>query len=162
MTQATDEYWMQQALAQARLASVAGEVPVGAVLVQTAEQRLLAAAHNAPVAGHDPTAHAEVQVLRAAAAAVGNYRLPGTTLYVSIEPCMMCVGALMHARVERLVFGAREPKSGAVISQDQLTERNWLNHRVAITEGVLAAEAQALMQTFFAQRRAQKRRASSA
>lgn len=162
MTQATDEYWMQQALAQARLASVTGEVPVGAVLVQTAEQRLLAAAHNAPVAGHDPTAHAEVQVLRAAAAAVGNYRLPGTTLYVSIEPCMMCVGALMHARVERLVFGAREPKSGAVISQDQLTERNWLNHRIVITEGVLAAEAQALMQTFFAQRRAQQRRASSA
>lgn len=161
MTQATDEYWMQQALAQARLAEAMGEVPVGAVLVHSAEQRLLAAAHNAPVTGHDPTAHAEVQVLRMAAAELANYRLPGTTLYVTIEPCLMCVGALLHARVARLVFGAREPKAGAVVSQDQLTERSWLNHRIAVTEGVMATDAQQLMQTFFAQRRAQKRQSSS-
>ena len=150
---------MQQALDQAQLAMAAGEVPVGAVLVNTATQVLVAAAHNAPIQAQDPTAHAEVQVLRLAAARLTNYRLPGTTLYVTLEPCMMCIGALIHARVERLVFATREPKAGAVVSQDQLSERPWLNHRLSVTGGVMAAEAQALLQTFFAERRASQRSA---
>ena len=155
--QPQDALWMQQALDQAQLAMATGEVPVGAVLVNTATQALVAAAHNAPIQAQDPTAHAEVQVLRLAAARLTNYRLPGTTLYVTLEPCMMCIGALIHARVERLVFATREPKAGAVVSQDQLSERPWLNHRLAVTGGVMAAEAQALLQTFFAERRAQRR-----
>jgi len=148
---ADDEYWMRQALAQAEAGGRAGEVPVGAVLVKDGE--LLAAAFNRPIAAHDPTAHAEIGALRAAATRLGNYRLPGTTLYVTIEPCAMCAGALVHARVARLVYGAREPRAGAVHSHLQLLQQAHLNHCVAVTAGVLEADCGALISGFFAARR---------
>ncbi len=146
-----DERWMAMALEQARAAAVVNEVPVGAVLVQGGE--LLAAGYNQPIIGCDPTAHAEIVALRSAAQRCGNYRLPGTTLYVTIEPCAMCIGAMMHARVERLVFGAPEPRAGAVISALRLLEAEHFNHRIAYSSGVLADECAALMQDFFRARR---------
>lgn len=148
---AEHEFWMRQALEQARLAAACEEVPVGAVLV--AGGKLLAAAHNQPIKGHDPTAHAEIMALRQASQIRQNYRLPGSTLYVTIEPCTMCVGALVHARVEMLVFGAREPRSGAVVSQLKLLDDACLNHRVAYVEGILAESCGELMQNFFRARR---------
>lgn len=148
---AIDAHWMQLALEQAQLAAAAGEVPVGAVLVRDGEQ--LAAGYNRPISGCDPTAHAEIVALRSAAQAVNNYRLPGTTLYVTIEPCAMCVGAIIHARVARLVYGAPEPRAGAVVSSAQLLDATHFNHRVAYQGGVLGEEAAALMQRFFRERR---------
>ena len=145
------ERWMALALKQAEAAAVAGEVPVGAVLV--AEGAVLAEAHNRPISAQDPTAHAEILVLRAAARIRQNYRLPGTTLYVTIEPCTMCVGALLHARVEQLVFGAREPRSGAVVSHQNLLDSLDLNHKVHYQEGILAKECGKIMQAFFQTRR---------
>jgi len=145
------EFWMRQALEQARLAAACEEVPVGAVLV--ADNKLLAAAHNQPIRGQDPTAHAEILALRQASQIRQNYRLPGTTLYVTIEPCTMCVGALVHARVELLVFGAREPRSGAVVSQQKLLKDACLNHKVDFVEGILAHSCGELMQSFFRARR---------
>ena len=142
-----DVHWMEYALIEARRAEALGEVPVGAVLV--AGDRIVGAGHNAPVTNRDPTAHAEVAALRAAARACGNYRLPGSTLYVTVEPCTMCVGALVHARVARLVFGAREPKAGA---SDLLGHPRY-NHRVTVMEGVLAEECGALLSGFFRARR---------
>ncbi len=148
---ASDEHWMQQALALAARAGEAGEVPVGAVLV--ADDSLLAGGWNQPIAGHDPTAHAEVMCLRAAGQVLGNYRLTGTTLYVTLEPCLMCVGAIVHARVARLVFGAFDPKSGAVSSLCHGFELPGLNHRVAASGGVLAEPCGALLREFFSNRR---------
>ncbi len=143
---------MRAALEQAARAAAQGEVPVGAVLID-ADGELLAAGHNQPIGAHDPTAHAEIVALRAAAQKLGNYRLPGTTLYVTIEPCTMCVGALVHARVARLVYGAAEPRTGALESAQRLFETGEYNHRPQIESGVLAAECRALLVEFFAARR---------
>ena len=151
-----DSAWMQQALAQARIAAENDEVPVGAVLVDAAGD-LVAAGHNQPIGACDPSAHAEIMVLRAAAQKLGNYRLTGTTLYVTLEPCVMCVGALVHARVERVVYGAAEPKTGAIESAQRLFESGEFNHRPEIVSGVLADECASLMTEFFAGKRATKK-----
>ena len=142
---------MGSALIEARKATEAGEVPVGAVL--TRDHRVLANSGNAQIELHDPTAHAEIRVLRDAAVREGNYRLPGTTLYVSLEPCTMCCGALIHARVQTLIFGTREPRSGAVISAAQTLDNPLLNHRVQWREGLEETEAAALLRAFFKARR---------
>lgn len=145
------ERWMRLALAQAQLAAAAGEVPVGAVLVR--DGVLVAAGYNQPVGACDPTAHAEIVTLRKAAQAAGNYRLPGSVLYVTIEPCTMCLGAVIHARVDTLVFAAREPRAGVVVSRQRLEEQQFYNHQPEVVEGVLATDSAALMQAFFAGRR---------
>ena len=147
----TDTDWMQAALTLANRAAAAGEVPVGAVLVQ--DDNLLAEGWNQPIASHDPTAHAEVMALRAAGQSLGNYRFAGTTLYVTLEPCLMCVGAIVHARVSRLVYGAFDPKSGAVRTCLQGFEAPGLNHRVVSTGGVLAADCGEILKAFFRKRR---------
>ncbi len=144
--------WMRRALELARQAAEQGEAPVGAVIVDD-NGRLLAEAHNAPVGMGDPTAHAEIVALRAAAKALGNYRLAGTTMYVTLEPCVMCAGALVHARVKRLVFGARDLRFGGVRSKFRLADSELLNHRVEVEEGLMAAEATALLEDFFRARR---------
>jgi tRNA(adenine34) deaminase len=146
-----DAYYMGEALAQAREGLAAGEVPVGAVLV--GEGEILARAHNRPIGLNDPTAHAEVLALRQGAACRRNYRLPGMTLYVTIEPCLMCLGAILQARVARLVFGAPDPKGGACVSLYRLPEDPRLNHRVEVTGGVREAECRDLLQQFFRERR---------
>jgi tRNA(adenine34) deaminase len=146
-----DEHGMGLALAEARLAARAGEVPVGAVVVL--DGAVIGRGHNRPIAGRDPTAHAEIVALRAAAAAAGNYRLPGATVYATIEPCPMCCGALLQARVARLVYGADDPRAGAVRSLFRLLEDPRLNHAVAVVAGVRAAECGALLREFFAARR---------
>jgi len=151
-----DADWMRQALAQARIAAEFEEVPVGAVLVD-AQGELVAVGHNQPISAQDPSAHAEIVTLRAAAQKLGNYRLPDTTLYVTLEPCTMCVGALVHARVGRLVYGATEPKTGAIESAHQLFETGKFNHHPEIEGGVLADESAALLTRFFEKRRAAKR-----
>lgn len=147
----TDSEWMEQALALARQAADAGEVPVGAVLVRDGE--LLGSGWNAPLTTTDPSAHAEIRALRAAAAHVGNYRLPGSTLYVTIEPCTMCFGAMVHARVARLVYGAVEPRAGVCESRLRLPEATFYNHHIEVCAGVRAEEAAALLRVFFAARR---------
>ncbi len=154
-----DQAWMHLALGQARLAASAGEVPVGALVVRNGQ--VLGAGHNSPVAEHDPTAHAEVAALRAAAAAVGNYRLEGCTLYVTLEPCTMCVGAMLHARLARVVFGAADAKSGAAGSVWDLFADRRLNHQTRVEGGVLAAECGALLQQFFHVKREEHRMTSS-
>lgn len=146
---------MDLALAQARKAAAAGEVPVGAVVVSDSGE-ILAAAHNSPIALHDPTAHAEILALRQAAAKAGNYRLPGATLYVTIEPCLMCVGAMIQARIKRLVFGAPDTKAGACVSLYRLPEDQRLNHRLEVTGGVRETECRELLQEFFQTRRGSK------
>jgi tRNA(adenine34) deaminase len=143
---------MLEALALAQRAYDAGEVPVGAVLVDAAGA-VLSAAANAPIATHDPTAHAEIVALRGAGRALGNYRLPGCTLYVTLEPCPMCVGALVHARIARIVFAAADPNTGACGSAFDLAGSGKLNHRIAVTGGVLAEQSAALLRAFFAERR---------
>lgn len=145
------EPWMRLALEEAARAAAAGEVPVGAVLVR--DGTLLGAGHNRPITSHDPTAHAEVAALRSAAENVGNYRLPGTILYVTIEPCTMCVGALMHARVAHVVYGAPEPRAGALVSAAQLSQAGYFNHRLTFEGGVLEAECAAALTRFFRARR---------
>ena len=147
----TDEIYMRAALAQARRAEAAGEVPVGAVLVL--DGRILAEGFNCPIGSADPTAHAEIVVLRTAAAAMKNYRLTGADLYVTVEPCLMCVGALVHARVRRVVFGAREPKTGALVSTVEALAIPALNHRFEVVEGVLETGSRGLLQQFFRARR---------
>lgn len=142
---------MRAALEQARLGLAAGEVPIGAVAV--AGGQIVARAFNQPIGAIDPTAHAEMLVLRQAAAAVGNYRLTGITLYVTVEPCLMCVGALVHARVQEVVYGAAEPKTGALVSTLRALETPGLNHRFAVTAGVLEAECRDAIQQFFRDRR---------
>ena len=148
----SDFDYLGEALAAAREGLAAGEVPVGAVVVGE-EGKILARAFNQPIALHDPTAHAEVLALRQAAARVGNYRLPGVSLYVSMEPCLMCVGALIAARVRRLVFGAADPKAGACVSLYRLPEDGRLNHRIEVVGGVREAECRELLQEFFRARR---------
>jgi len=147
----SDEAWLRYALTLAKRAADAGEVPVGAVVIK--DGAVLGEGWNRPISGHDPSAHAEIVALRAAGASAGNYRLPDTTLYVTLEPCMMCAGALVHARVARVVFGAFDPKSGAVGSVWNALEAPGLNHRVQWRGGVLAADCAALLQGFFAARR---------
>ncbi len=147
----TDEDWMRRALELARHAEEHGEVPVGAVLVKEGE--LLGEGWNQPISANDPTAHAEVVALRAAAARVGNYRLPGTTLYVTLEPCLMCVGAIIHARVQRLVYGAHDPKTGAVDGAFEMLRSPKHNHRVEVQGGVLEQASAELLQAFFRARR---------
>jgi len=149
------EHWMREALKMADEAEQLDEVPVGAVLVGA--EGVLARGFNKPIATHDPTAHAEINVLREAGAKLGNYRLSGTTLYVTVEPCTMCAGALIHARVAEVVFGAREPKGGALVSRSSSGGGgilDGLNHRLKVTEGVLAAECAARLSRFFDARRA--------
>lgn len=143
--------WMQKALAQARCAGKQGEVPVGAVVV--CEGELIASGFNQPIERHDPTAHAEVVALRRAAAHLGNYRLTGCTLYVTLEPCLMCCGAMSHARIEQVVFGAADPKTGVVSSVDQVFNRPGVLHRIPWVGGVLADECGALLKDFFKARR---------
>jgi len=147
---------MRQALEQARLAAEMDEVPVGAVLVDEAGE-FVAAGHNQPISSNDPSAHAEIVTLRAAAQKLSNYRLPGCTLYVTLEPCTMCVGALVHARVKRLVYGATEPKSGAIESAQRLFETGRYNHQPEIEGGLLAAECSQLLSGFFEARRAARK-----
>ena len=146
-----DGEMMRLALDEARQAASKGEVPVGAVLV--IDGRVIASGHNQQIAMSDPSAHAEIVVLRAAACRLENYRLPGSTLYVTLEPCAMCAGALVHARVGRLVYGASEPRAGAIRSQMGLLDAPFLNHRVTVTEGVGAEESADLLRSFFAARR---------
>lgn len=148
---ATDEHWMRQALALATRGAELGEVPVGALVVRDGE--VIGEGWNQPISGHDPTAHAEVVAMRDAAARLGNYRLTGATLYVTIEPCTMCFGALMHARIARLVYGATEPRAGTCVSQLRLPEQTFYNHRVVVTGGVLADDSAALLRGFFARKR---------
>jgi tRNA(Arg) A34 adenosine deaminase TadA len=145
------ETFMRAALEQARRGLAAGEVPVGAVLV--VGDAVVASAFNQPITATDPTAHAEVLVLREAARLLGNYRLTDATVYVTVEPCLMCVGALVHARVRELVYGATEPKAGAVVSAVRALEHPNLNHRFAVTGGVLEDECRAIIQEFFRQKR---------
>ena len=147
----SDDHFMRQALAEAAKAQAAGEVPIGAVLVR--DGSIVAGGFNHPIGGVDPTAHAEMAVLRQAASALGNYRLTGTTLYVTLEPCLMCVGALVHARVARVVFGAREPKTGALGSTIDALAIPGLNHRFDVTPGVLEDDCRAIVQAFFKMRR---------
>lgn len=142
---------MRQALALARQAGARGEVPVGAVVVVDGE--CVGRGRNRPISAVDPTAHAEMEALRMAARSVGNYRLPGSVLYVTVEPCAMCAGAMVHARVAHLVYGAPEPKSGAVASTGRLFESPGVNHRVEVTAGVLANECAQLLIDFFGARR---------
>jgi len=147
----TDNECMHLAIAQARAAAVRGEVPIGAIIVL--EDRIVAAAGNRTIGDCDPTAHAEIVALRAAAVTVGNYRLNGAALYVTLEPCAMCAGALVQARIARLIYGADDPKGGAVRTCMQVLDVGALNHRVAVTSGVLAEESVELLQSFFAARR---------
>ena len=147
-----DTAFMHLALEQARLAEAAGEVPVGAVLV--VEGALVARGFNCPITAVDPTAHAEIVTLREAARALGNYRLTGSTLYVTVEPCLMCVGALVHARVGRVVYGATEPRTGALGSTVDALANPFLNHRFEVVGGVCEHDSRALIQQFFQQRRA--------
>src|SRR5688572_26370514 len=147
-----DDKWMMRAIDAAKIAGSSGEVPVGACLVG-ADGKLLATASNRTITDSDPTAHAEILVLRRAAALLGNYRLTGTTVYTTIEPCVMCAGALVNARVKRLVFGAHDERFGAVETLFRLCDNDVLNHRIEIVSGVLADECRALMQDFFRARR---------
>lgn len=146
-----DERFMRLALEQARLAGIAGEVPVGCVIVN--DGQVIASGHNQPILRQDPTAHAEIEALRAAGQALGNYRLGGCTLYVTLEPCAMCTGAMVHARIARLVYGAVDPKAGAAGSVFELARSPALNHRMEVSGGVLAGESRDLLQGFFRERR---------
>ncbi|HSB56065.1 MAG TPA: tRNA adenosine(34) deaminase TadA [Gemmatimonadales bacterium] len=148
---ADDTRFMDMALDEADRAAAAGEVPVGAVIVL--DGRVIARGHNAPIAQRDPTAHAEITALRAAARELGNYRLPGVTLYSTVEPCAMCCGAVVHARVARLVYGAADPKAGAAGSLYNFAADPRLNHTTEVVGGVRAAECAALLTDFFARRR---------
>jgi tRNA(Arg) A34 adenosine deaminase TadA len=147
----THDDYMREALALADESAAEGEVPVGAVVVVHGE--IAGRGRNRPIASHDPSAHAEIAALRAAGHRLGNYRLTGATLYVTVEPCLMCVGALVHARIETLVYGAVEPRAGAIESTQRAHEQPTLNHRLVVVSGVLARECGERMQRFFAARR---------
>jgi tRNA(adenine34) deaminase len=151
MPETDHQPFMRAALDLARQAADAGEVPVGAVVV--IDGVIAGEGFNQPIGSHDPTAHAEIVAIRAAAARVGNYRLTGSTLYVTVEPCLMCVGALVHARIGTLVYGTLEPKSGAIASSVRAHESPGLNHSVEVVGGVLAEECREVMQRFFRERR---------
>ena len=149
--QAIDRKWMQRALELARWAVAEGEVPVGAVLVR--DNEVIGEGRNRPIAAHDPTAHAEILALRAAATRQRNYRLPGTTLYTTLEPCVMCAGAIIQARVRRVVFGTRDPKGGGAGSVFDILAGGRLNHQVIVEEGLLARDCAILLESFFQARR---------
>jgi tRNA(adenine34) deaminase len=151
MSTADDEHWMRRALQLCERAEAEGEVPIGAVLVRDGE--VLGEGWNRVIGSADPTAHAEIMALRAGARAAGNYRLPGSVLYVTLEPCTMCAGALVHARVAELVFAAAEPRAGVVCSRQRLLDEDWLNHRVRWRGGVLAEQSARRLQAFFRARR---------
>ncbi|CAD5108087.1 tRNA-specific adenosine deaminase [Pseudomonas carbonaria] len=142
---------MREALALAREGAELGEVPVGAVLVQ--DGQVVGRGFNCPISRRDPSAHAEMVAIRAAAAALDNYRLPGSTLYVTLEPCSMCAGLIVHSRIQRVVYGATEPKAGVAVSRGQFFEQAFLNHRVLVEGGVLAEECGAILSAFFKARR---------
>ena len=146
-----DHQFMQQAIEQAKLAALAGEVPVGAVVVQ--DGRVISSAFNKPISTHDPSAHAEMLALRVAAQSEENYRLPGTTLYVTLEPCAMCAGAMLHARVDRVVYGAADPKTGAAGSVLDVFSSKQINHQTSVEGGVMAEECGQLLRNFFKERR---------
>ncbi len=150
-----DETWMSVALEEAALAAAQGEVPVGAVVV--ADGKLVARGRNAPIRLSDPSAHAEILALRAAGQVLQNYRLPGAELFVTVEPCAMCVGAILQARIQRVVFGCDDPKGGALGSVVDLSNHSSLNHRINVTRGIQADAARELLQSFFASRRSAKR-----
>lgn len=150
-----DAHFMRLALQQAECAAAAGEVPVGAVLVR--DGSVIASGFNHPIGLHDPSAHAEMQALRAAAVKLKNYRLPGCTMYVTLEPCAMCAGAMLHARLSRVVFGAADPKTGVAGSVLNLFQQAQLNHHTSVTGDVLQSECSQLLRAFFAQRRSQKK-----
>lgn len=147
----SDRKWIKKALSLAKEAAKQGEVPVGAVLVK--DDILIAEASNSPIKDNDPTAHAEITALRQGAKALKNYRLPGTTLYVTLEPCIMCMGAIIHARIERLVIGASDPKSGAAFSIYNIGSDNLLNHSMIIESGICEDECRELLKSFFKSRR---------
>ena len=149
--QADNEYWMRRALDLAERARSEGEVPVGAVLVM--DDDCIGEGWNRPISAHDPTAHAEIGALRAGAAHMGNYRLPGATLYVTLEPCAMCAGAIILARIKRLVYATADPRSGAAGSVFNILQSAQLNHRVELSSGILEQEAVTLLQAFFRERR---------
>lgn len=151
-----DEQWMNYALQLAAKGEAIGEVPVGAVIVQN--NSVIGEGFNQPISSRDPTAHAEIIALRQAATQVQNYRLVGSTIYVTLEPCTMCVGALVHARIARLVFGTAETKAGAVVSKSQLLDNDYFNHRVDYVGGLMAQQCQHQLSHFFAARREQKRK----
>jgi tRNA(adenine34) deaminase len=146
-----DHQFMRQAIEQAQLAAVAGEVPVGAVLVR--DGQVIAQAFNKPIGNHDPSAHAEILALREAAETEENYRLPGSTLYVTLEPCVMCSGAILHARVDRVVFGAPDPKTGAAGSVLDVFSSKQINHQTSVEGGVMSEECGQLLRSFFKERR---------
>jgi tRNA(adenine34) deaminase len=146
-----DEKWMQIAIQEAVKAKEMGEVPVGAILVK--DGFLIAKAHNQPISKNDPTAHAEIQLLRTAGSTLKNYRLTGTSLYVTLEPCAMCLGAIMHARIDRLIFGAYDPKTGVCGSSENFMEASCFNHKITIASGVLENESKQLLKNFFNSRR---------
>ncbi len=151
MNLAAAEIWMQEAIQEARKAESEGEVPVGAVLLLN--ERIVGRGHNRPIQFNDPTAHAEILALRQAAQNSMNYRLPGSVLVVTIEPCIMCVGAMIQARVEAVLYGAEDPKAGAIHSQFQLKDWRRLNHSFQVSSGILREECAALLKNFFAARR---------
>jgi tRNA(adenine34) deaminase len=152
----TDEQWMRHALALALQADASNEVPVGAVIVR--DGTIIGEGFNQPITRLDPSAHAEILALRDAGQAVDNYRLPGATMYVTVEPCTMCAGAVIHSRIARLVYAASEPKAGAVCSHFQLFDQPQMNHKVEWLGGVLASDASSIVQAFFARRRDEKKR----
>ena len=147
----TDEAWMRYAIRLAQRAEQQGEVPVGAIVVR--DNRCIAEGWNIPITSHDPTAHAEVVAMRSAGVAMENYRLTDATLYVTLEPCVMCIGAMSHARIKRLVFGAYDPKRGAVCNALSLTDASFLNHKISWDGGVLETECSELLRDFFKARR---------
>ena len=146
-----DEKWMQYAIIEANIAKGKGEVPVGSIIVQ--DNQIIAKAHNCPISKNDPTAHAEIEVLRKAGEKLHNYRLPKTTLYVTLEPCSMCLGAMIHARIDRVVFGASDPKSGVCGSTIDLSTESIFNHQISVSGGVLEHECKNILQSFFKLRR---------
>lgn len=150
-----DQYWMQQALDMAAKAQTIGEVPVGAVLIH--DNTILSTGHNSVITDKDPSAHAEIKAIREAGRLINNYRLPDTTLYVTLEPCLMCMGAIIHARIQRLVFGAYDPKTGAAISMYTIGTDGLLNHTLQISSGVLEMECSSMLKSFFKTRRKQKK-----
>jgi tRNA(adenine34) deaminase len=146
-----DEKWMKIAITEASVAKNEGEIPVGAVLIHN--NKLIAKAHNQPILNHDPTAHAEVIAIRKAGKKLNNYRLAGSTLYVTLEPCVMCLGAIMHARIDRIVFGASDPKTGVCGSKADLTSEAFFTHKVKVHGGVLKEENKEILQSFFKSKR---------
>jgi tRNA(adenine34) deaminase len=151
MNPAIAELWMREALSEALKGGTEGEVPVGAVVLLN--EKIIGRGHNSPIRLHDPTAHAEIVALRQAAHNTANYRLPGSVLIVTIEPCIMCVGAMIQARVEEVIYGAADPKGGAIRSCYQLADQNQLNHTIRVTSGILEDECRSIIKDFFASRR---------